>query len=221
MPRLTFDISISLDGFIAGPNPRLEAPLGDGGERLHEWVFGLAAWREAHGYEGGDAGADSEVVAESLAGVGSYLMGRSMFGGGDGPWGEEPWEGWWGDEPPFGLPVFVLTHHAREPLVKGRTTFTFVTDGVESALEQARAAAGDGDVRIAGGGSIAQQYLDRGLLDDFQVHVVPLLLGGGTRLFERLDRLVELEPTRVIASPGVTHITYGVVNGGEGVKHNR
>jgi dihydrofolate reductase len=211
MPRLTFHIAVSLDGYITGPDPRLEAPLGDGGERLHEWVYGLRSWREPHGLEGGESNADSEVVEETVAGVGAYLMGRKMFGGGDGPWAEEPWEGWWGDEPPFGVPVFVLTHHAREPLVKGRTTFTFVTDGLKSALAQARAAAGAGDVRIAGGGTVAQQYLDSGELQEFQLHVVPLLLGGGTRLFDGLDRQVTLEPRRVIASPAVTHVTYGVV----------
>src|SRR5688500_2584262 len=125
MTRVRFDISMSLDGFVAGPDPRLEVPLGEGGEQLHEWAIRLKAWREAHGYEGGEVNADTEVMEESMQGIGSVLMGRNMFGGGEGPWGDEPWEGWWGDEPPFGVPVFVLTHHAREPLVKGRTTFTF------------------------------------------------------------------------------------------------
>jgi dihydrofolate reductase len=140
-------------------------------------------------------------------------MGRRMFGGGEGPWGDEPWEGWWGDDPPFHVPVFVLTNHQREPLVKrGGTTFHFVTHGIEAALEQARAAAGDRDVAIAGGADVVQQYLRAGLVDDFQVHVAPVLLGGGTRLFGDLGtELPELERTRVIDSPTVTHLRYRVV----------
>ncbi|MEA2398710.1 MAG: hypothetical protein QOK25_2266 [Thermoleophilaceae bacterium] len=213
MPRLTFDISMSLDGFIAGPNPRLDEPLGDGGNQLHEWVFRLASWRESHGQTGGETGEDDAVVEESTSNVGAHLMGRRMFGGGEGPWGDEPWEGWWGDDPPFHVPVFVLTNHQREPLVKrGGTTFHFVTHGIEAALEQARAAAGDRDVAIAGGADVVQQYLRAGLVDDFQVHVAPVLLGGGTRLFGDLGtELPELERTRVIDSPTVTHLRYRVV----------
>jgi dihydrofolate reductase len=152
------------------------------------------------------------VVEGSLANVGAHLMGRNMFGGGPGPWGEDPWDGWWGDEPPFHAPVFVLTHHAREPLEKKGTTFTFVTDGIESALEQAREAAGEQDVAVAGGASVAQQYLRAGLLDELELHVVPILLGGGTRLFDNLGgEDVRLESTRVVEAPGVTHLAYRVV----------
>jgi dihydrofolate reductase len=211
MPKLTFDITISLDGFVAGPNPSLEHPLGEGGERLHEWMVQLASFRERHGLEGGVRNADSEIQEESVRNVGAYLMGRRMFGGGEGPWGDNPWEGWWGDDPPFHVPVFVLTHHARDPLTKqGGTTFTFVTDGIEAALEQARAAAGDRDVIVAGGADVARQYLRAGLLDEFQVHVAPLLLGGGTRLFDDLGS-VELEGGRVVGSPAVAHLSYRVV----------
>jgi dihydrofolate reductase len=213
MTRPKFDISMSLDGFIAGPNPSVEQPLGEGGERLHEWAFAASSWRERHGKSGGEANADSDVVEESLAHTGAVLMGRQMFGGGEGPWGDEPWEGWWGDNPPFHVPVFVLTHHPREPLVKqGGTTFTFVTDGIDAALEQARAAAGDKDVAVAGGANVVQQYLEAGLVDEFQVHVAPVLLGDGVRLFGHLDpEQVELECTRVIESPAVTHLSYRVV----------
>jgi dihydrofolate reductase len=213
MPRLTLDISMSLDGFVAGPNASLEQPLGAGGERLHEWAFPLAAWREPHGLTGGAVNRDSEVVDEAIESTGAYLMGRRMFGGGEGQWGDDPWEGWWGEDPPFHVPVFVLTHHAREPLVKqGGTTFTFVTDGIEAALEQAQAAAGDKDVTVAGGADVAQQYLRAGLLDELQVHVAPLLLGDGVRLFGDLGGdPIGLECTRVIDSPAVTHLRYRVL----------
>jgi dihydrofolate reductase len=214
MAKLTFDITMSLDGFIAGPNPDLERPLGEGGERLHEWALGLASWRERHGLEGGTANGDAEVLEESLATTGATLMGRRMFSGGAGPWADDPRaDGWWGDDPPFHMPVFVLTHHPRETVTKqGGTTFTFVTEGIEAALEQARAAAGDKDVAVAGGASVAQQYLGAGLLDELQIHVVPLLLGGGVRLFDDLGALpVELECTRVLQSPAVTHLRYRVV----------
>ncbi|MEA2332007.1 MAG: hypothetical protein QOH58_2145 [Thermoleophilaceae bacterium] len=211
---LTFDITMSLDGFVAGPNPSQEEPLGEGGERLHEWAYRLASWRERHGMEGGTAGPDDDVLEESLGSAGAVVMGRGMFGGGPGPWGDDPWDGWWGDDPPFGMPVFVLTHHDREPLAKGETTFTFVTDGIESALDQARAAAGDKDVALGGGADVAQQYLRAGLLDQLQIHVAPVLLGGGVRLFDdRGGELPELECTRVIESPAVTHLRYRVVNG--------
>ena len=214
MGKLRLDISMSLDGFVAGPNPSLDEPLGVGGERLHEWVLDLAAWRETHGKSGGVVNVDSEVVEESIGSTGAVIMGRNMFGGGDGPWGEDPWQGWWGDDPPFHVPVFVLTHHAREPLAKqGGTTFTFVTEGIESALEQAKAAAGDKDVLLAGGASVAQQYLGAGLLDEVQIHLAPVLLGGGVRLLENLDAgKVGLELTRVIESPAVTHLRYRVVS---------
>jgi dihydrofolate reductase len=174
---------MSLDGFVAGPNPSVEQPLGEGGERLHGWIYGLESWRESHGESGGATGQDDEVVREDLRSTGTYIMGRGMFGGGEGSWGDEPWQGWWGDDPPFHVPVFVLTHHAREPLTLGDTTFTFVTDGIESALEQAREAAGERDVKLAGGANVDQQYLRAGFVDELQIHVAPLLLGSGTRLF--------------------------------------
>jgi dihydrofolate reductase len=213
MGKLRLDITTSLDGFVAGPNPTLEEPLGAGGERLHEWIVGLAAWRETHGKSGGVVNADSEVVEESIAATGAVIMGRNMFGGGEGPWGEDPWQGWWGDDPPFHVPVFVLTHHAREPLaLQGGTTFTFVTEGIEPALEQAKVAAGDKDVLLAGGANVAQQYLAAGLLEEMQIHLAPILLGGGVRLLDNLDPgKVGFELTRVIESPAVTHLRYRVV----------
>ena len=213
MSKLTFDITMSLDGFIAGPNQTLEQPLGEGGERIHEWMIGLASFRERHWMEGGETTADSEVLEESVAATGAILMGRRMFSGGAGPWeADSNADGWWGDDPPFHVPVFVLTHHARETVAKqGGTSYTFVTDGIEAALEQARAAAGDKDISIAGGAEVVQQYLAAGLIDEFQVHVVPLLLGGGVRLFDQLGTKPELEVARVIGSPGVTHLKYRVV----------
>jgi dihydrofolate reductase len=210
MRSVTCQISISLDGFVAGPNQSMENPIGEGGMRLHEWVFETDSWREQHGLEGGERNLDAEVVDDVLQGVGAYIMGRKMFGGGDGPW-DETWTGWWGEDPPFHLPVFVLTHHAREPLsMQGGTTFTFVTDGIESALEQARGAAGDQDVAIAGGASTVQQYLAAGLLDELYLHIVPILLGAGERLLQGVGDPT-LEPVKVIGSPAVTHVKYRVV----------
>jgi dihydrofolate reductase len=214
MARLNLDISMSLDGFIAGPNQTLEHPLGEGGERLHEWVVRLASWREPHGHSGGERNADDEVFAESVSATGAVVMGRRMFSGGEGAWEDDPnADGWWGDNPPFHVPVFVLTHQARETVVKeGGTSFTFVTDGIESALEQARAAAGDKDVSLAGGADVVQQYLKAGLLDELQIHLTPVFLGGGVRLFDRLGPdPVGIESTRVIESPTVTHLRYRVV----------
>ncbi len=214
MGELTFEVTMSLDGFIAGPNPTLEKPLGEGGERLHEWMYGLASFRERHGLDGGETNADSELLEESMARTGATLMGRRMFSGGAGPWEDDPnADGWWGDDPPFRMPVFVLTHHARETVTKqGGTSFTFVTDGIESALEQARAAAEEKDVAVAGGASVAQQYLKAGLLDELYIHVAPLLLGGGVRLFDDLGtEQVDLEGTGAIQSPAVTHLRYRLV----------
>ena len=211
MGELTFEVTMSLDGFIAGPNPTLEKPLGEGGERLHEWMYGLASFRERHGLDGGETNADSELLEESMARTGATLMGRRMFSGGAGPWEDDPnADGWWGDDPPFHVPVFVLTHHARETKVmEGGTSFNFVSDGIEAALEQARAAAGDKDVLLAGGASIVQQYLKAGLLDELQIHIAPVLLGEGTSLFDRLGiEPLGLEATRVIASPSVTHLRF-------------
>jgi dihydrofolate reductase len=210
MSSVTCHISVSLDGFVAGPNQSVKHPLGEGGMRLHQWAFATESWREQHGGRGGERNADAEVVDEVVQGVGAYIMGRKMFGGGDGPW-DESWTGWWGEDPPYHTPVFVLTHHPREPLpMQGGTTFTFVTDGIESALEQARAAAGDGDVAIAGGASTVQQYLAAGLLDELYLHTVPVLLGAGERLLENVGDPV-LEPVKVVASPAVTHVKYRVV----------
>jgi dihydrofolate reductase len=212
MSKVWFDITMSLDGYVAGPEPREEAPLGDGGEALHEWVFGLQSWKEAHGLGSGERGPDDDIVVESIERQGASIMGRGMFGGGPGPWGDDPWNGWWGDDPPFDVPVFVLTNHPREPLHLGKTSFTFVTDGIESALEQARAAAGDKDVHVAGGAAAGRQYLRAGLLDEVELHVVPMLLGGGVRLFEDVPAdAAKLEIDRVVASPKVTHVRYRVV----------
>ena len=210
MARLKLDITMSLDGYVAGPSPTLEEPLGQGGEGLHEWVTRLAAWREQHGLEGGETGPDNALVEETVGAVDAWVMGRRMFSGGEGPWEDDPNpDGWWGDEPPFHGPVFVLTSHAREPLIKsGGTTFTFVTDGIESALEQARAAADGGDVQLSGGASVVQQYARAGLIDDYQIHVVPLLLGGGTSLFGALGDQIALEQTRVVPSDVVTHLSF-------------
>jgi dihydrofolate reductase len=210
MTRLKLEITMSLDGFVAGPEPTLDDPLGKGGEQLHEWVFALKSWREQHGLEGGEENVDSEIVAETTAAVGAYVMGRRMFSGGSGPWEDDPKaNGWWGDTPPFGKPVFVLTHHAREPLELEGTTFTFVTDGIEAALELAREAAGDKDVQISGGADVAQQYLRAGLLDELQIHVAPILLGSGTPLLKSVGG-IEVEQTSVVASDRVTHLRYRV-----------
>ena len=210
MGTLRFTISMSLDGYVAGPNQSLENPLGEGGEDLHTWALALRSWREPHGMEGGETGPDDDVMAESVENIGATVMGRNMFGGGEGPWGDDPWSGWWGDDPPFHTPVFVLTHHPREPLeMQGGTTFHFVTDGIESALEQAKAAAGDKDVTLGGGASVAQQYLRAGLIDEMEIHVVPRLLGGGARLFDNVEgRYAGLEPVRVLTSPSVSHYKF-------------
>ncbi len=202
---------MSLDGFTAGPNQTKEEPLGVGGEDLHEWVFPLAAWRRPHGMEGGEENASNAVLEESQVNIGAYIMGRKMFGGGPGPWNlDDPWKGWWGDNPPYHVPVFVITHHAREPLeMEGGTTFHFVTDGIESALEQAKKAAGDSDVFVPGGAKVIQQYLKAGFVDEFELHIVPLLLYDGERLLENLGES-KFEQVRVVEGVGVTHIKYRV-----------
>lgn len=212
MARVYTDISMSLDGYVAGPSPTLEDPLGVGGEQLHEWVFRLAAWRQAHGLEGGEGGPESGLVERTLAATGAYVMGRRMFSGGEGPWEDDPKaNGWWGDEPPFHTPVFVVTHVPRERLeLQGGTSFTFVTGGLAEAVELARAAAGTQDVQIAGGGSVVQQGLASGLLDELQVHVAPVLLGAGTRLFDgAVPSTLEIVDT--VATPQATHIHYRTV----------
>ena len=221
MSKLRLNIAISLDGFVAGPDPTVENPLGEGGEQLHEWVLPLEVWRRPHGMEGGEVTASSAVIQERLE-AGATIMGRNMFGGGPGPWGDDLWDGWWGDEPPFHHPVFVLTHYPREPLVKqGGTTFTFVTDGIESALEQARAGAGGRDVALSGGADVAQQYLSAGLLDEIEIDIAPVFLHAGRRLFEDLTQGIELEQVRSIAAPGVTHVKYRVKRGEDATASRR
>jgi dihydrofolate reductase len=203
------NITMSLDGFVAGPNQTLEEPLAEGGEQLHEWIVGLESWRAQHGHEGGESNADADLVRETNERTGAFVMGRRMFSGGSGPWDDDPKaNGWWGDDPPFDGPVYVVTHHAREPLVLGTTTYTFV-DGIEEAIRQAREAAGDKDVQISGGGSVAQQALNAGLLDELHIHVAPQVLGGGVRLFESADPGT-LELVRAVESPRVAHLTYRV-----------
>ena len=210
MSRLRFRISMSLDGYVAGPHQSVENPLGVGGMRLHEWVFPLAAWRAPHGMEGGEVNESTPVIEESLRNVGATIMGRNMFGGHPGPWrADRPWNGWWGDDPPFHHPVFVLTHHAREPLVLGDTTFTFVTDGIDAALDRAREAAGGKDVALAGGADASQQYLAAGLVDEMEINLVPTLLGAGERLFDGVgDELHGLTLVRTVATPRVTHLKF-------------
>lgn len=212
MTNVRLDISMSLDGFVAGPDATLELPLGVGGDRLHEWVFGLKTFRENHGMRGGETNRDDEVVAEGLAANGAVVMGRRMFSGGEGPWAGDPnANGWWGDEPPFGHPVFVLTHHEREPVeMAAGTSFHFVTEGIESAVAQARQAAGEQDVSIGGGAETIQQCLAAGLLDELLLNQVPILLGAGTRLLENLPAGTRFELTRVVAGPEAAHLTYRV-----------
>jgi dihydrofolate reductase len=210
MNSVICQISISLDGYAAGPNQSIDNPLGEGGMRLHEWAFATSSWREQHGLEGGERNLDAEVAEGLMDGIGAFIMGRKMFGGGDGPW-DESWRGWWGEDPPYHTPVYVLTNHPREPLeMEGGTTFHFVDDGIESALEQARAVAGELDVSIAGGASTVNQYLAAGLLDEMYLHIVPVVLGAGERLLVGVGDPV-LEPVDVVASPGVTHVKYRVV----------
>ncbi len=208
MSKVKVSMSVSLDGFSAGPNQSLEKPLGEGGEQLHEWVFPLEAFRRAHGGEGGEVNESTQVV-ENMGDAGACVMGRRMFGGGTGPW-DESWRGWWGDEPPFNAPVFVLTHYPRDPLpMEGGTTFYFVTDGIEAAVAQARDAAAGRDVLISGGASVVQQALAAGLVDELTLSVAPVLLGGGTRFFA--DGVApELEQLATIEAPGVAHLRYRV-----------
>lgn len=213
MSKVRAHISVSLDGFVAGPSQSMEDPLGEGGEELHDWLVPLKAWREPAGLEGGDENASTPVVTEEFGNVGAEIMGRGKFGPPSrGPWGDDPWQGWWGEDPPFHKPVFVLTHHERQPLTLSDTTFTFVTHGIESALQQAREAAGDKDVFIGGGADVINQYLAAGLVDELELHVVPIVLDGGARLFAGVGRDVKLEPIRTVEAPGVTHLKYRVVN---------
>ena len=210
MSRLRLKISMSLDGFVAGPEQSVVNPIGIGGMGLHEWVFPLKIWREMHGQEGGEVNESSRVIEEGLANIGATIMGRNMFGGHPGPWdAKSPWNGWWGVDPPFHHPVFVLTHHARNPLVlEGGNVFTFVTDGFESALGLARRAARGKDVSLAGGANAAQQYLKAGLVDEMEINLVPVLLGGGERLFAGGADLQGLELVRTVAARKVTHLKF-------------
>lgn len=211
MQRLRFRIAMSLDGFVAGPDQSVDHPLGIGGMHLHEWAFALAAFRARHGLEGGEVNASTPILEDAVANVGATIMGRNMFGGHPGAWNpEKPWNGWWGSNPPFHHPVFVLTHHPREPLVlEGGTTFTFVTNGIGEALVQARRAAGGMDVSLGGGAKAARQYLAAGLVDEMELSLVPVLLGSGSRLFDNLGTdLHGLALVRTVAAPGVTHLKF-------------
>ena len=210
MSRLRLRITMSFDGYTSGPNQSVKEPLGVGGERLHEWVVALRAWRSAHGRTGGEDNESSRVFEAEMANIGATIMGRHMFGGHPGGWDvEEPWRGWWGKNPPFHHAVFVVTHHDRAPLtMEGGTTFYFVSDGIESALDQARRAAGSKDVALAGGARICQQYLNAGLVDEMVIHQVPILLGDGERLFEGVSDLHGLELVETVAAPDVTHFKF-------------
>ena len=208
-PRLrVHGFAVSLDGYAAGPDQSASDPLGVGGTRLHEWAIATRSWRRIHGRDGGDTGLDDEMVAAGDDGIGATIMGRNMFGPVRGPWGDEAWTGWWGDEPPFRHPVFVLTHHPREPLaMAGGTTFHFVTGGPGEALERAFEAAGGRDVRLGGGAATIRRYLEAGLVDDLHLAVVPVLLGAGERLFDGVDALAAgYECTEYRPSASVAHM---------------
>jgi dihydrofolate reductase len=213
MSKLRCHISISVDGFVAGPDQSVQNPLGERGERLHDWVVPLAAWREAHDKPGGEVDASARIVEEARANIGAGVMGRNMFGPiGGGGWGDGQWTGWWGDDPPYRYDVFVVTHHPRESLeMRGGTTYHFVTDGIERALQRAKDSAGGRDVMLWGGAQIVNEYLAAGLLDELELHIVPVLLGGGARLFDDLGGAdITLEQVRAVEAPGVTHVKYRV-----------
>jgi dihydrofolate reductase len=210
MGKVKCQISVSADGYLAGPNQSEEHGLGEGGDALHEWAFKTRFFQEIHGREGGEGGISDELVREASAGESAVVMGRNMFGPVRGPWTEPLWNGWWGDEPPFRVPVFVLTHYEREPLTLGETTFHFVTEGIERAIELAREAAGNGDVGIGGGGETIQQTIRAGLLDEIIVNQVPVFLGGGIRLFDGIPSSVKLEQTKVVDAPVVVHLFYSL-----------
>ncbi len=204
------NLSISIDGYGAGPDQDLDNPLGVGAERLHEWIFKTRYGRRMIGEEGGDEGFDDEVLARGDAGIGATIMGRNMFGPIRGRWSDDEWKGWWGPDPPYHHPVFVLTHHQRAPItMEGGTTFNFVTDGIESALAQAFEAAGGLDVRLGGGPSTVQQYLKAGLIDELQFAMVPIFLGAGERLFDNLEGgPTGYECVEVVSSPSVIHVRF-------------
>jgi dihydrofolate reductase len=204
------NMAMSVDGYVAGPNQTLEVPLGAGGERLHEWMFTTRTWRQTVGEEGGDHGVDERFMARGNEGIGATIMGRNMFGPVRGAWPDHEWKGWWGDNPPYRHSVFVLTHHPRPPLpMDGGTTFHFVNDGIEAALERAFDAAQGADVRLGGGASAVRQYLRAGLVDDLHVAIVPILLGAGERLFDDIGGAPEgYECAELIASPAVAHVRF-------------
>jgi dihydrofolate reductase len=209
MPKVrVHNLAVSLDGYMAGPDQSLDNPLGVGGTRLHEWVFETRGGRQMMGEEGGTEGIDNDFWARGDVGIGATIMGRNMFGPIRGPWGDEQWKGWWGDEPPYHHPVFVLTHHPRPPIqMQGGTTFHFVDDGIEAALRRAIEAAGGSDVRIGGGAATIQQYLRAGLIDEMHVAIVPILLGAGERLFDNLGDAPEgYECVELASSPAVAHV---------------
>ncbi len=203
--------TISIDGYGAGPDQSIDNPLGVGGEALHDWIVSARAWRQMHGKEGGAPGIDDDFAARAGKNIGAWIMGRNMFGPVRGPWPDMTWKGWWGKNPPFHAPVFVLTHHARPPLhMEGNTTFHFVTGGIHEALDQARQAAGGRDVQIGGGASTIQQYLRAGLIDDLHVAIAPVLLGGGERLFEGVDLpALGYECVEFVGSEKATHVVFG------------
>jgi dihydrofolate reductase len=211
MPKLrVHNFAISIDGYAAGPDQSVDDPLGVGGTRLHEWAFETRSGREMHGIEGGDAGLDDDFIARGDAGIGATIMGRNMFGPIRGAWPDDDWTGWWGENPPYHHPVFVLTHHARAPItMQGGTTFYFVDDGIEAALTRAFEAADGGDVRIGGGAATIQQYLRGGLVDELHLAVVPILLGRGERLFDHLGGgPYGYECVEFVSSPAATHVVF-------------
>lgn len=209
MSKVFASISMSLDGFIAGPKPSLKDPLGLGGMRLHEWVIKLRSWREPHGRKGGQGGRESDEFAKTITRTGAVIMGRKMFSNGTGPWEKDKnADGWWGDNPPFHVPVFILTSHPRKAIVKeGGTTFTFVTEGPEQALALAKKAAGSKDISVAGGAMVIQEYIKLGELDELEIHIAPILLGGGTKLLDKLDPQT-VKKISVNDSKEVTHLKY-------------
>jgi len=199
---------VSLDGYGAGPDQDLEHPLGVNGMELMDWVFHTRTWRGQHGEAGGEAGVDDRMAAQSFEGIGAWILGRNMFGPVRGPWPDESWRGWWGEEPPYHTPVFVLTHHARAPLrMAGGTEFRFVTAGIHAALSEARAAAGDRDVRIGGGVATVRQYFQAGLIDELHLAVRPVVMGTGEQLWHGLDvRALGYECAESIAGERATHV---------------
>jgi dihydrofolate reductase len=209
MPKVrVHNLAMSLDGYVAGPNQSLDDPLGVGGTGLHEWVFATRSGRQMIGEDGGDKGLDDDFIARGTAGIGATIMGRNMFGPVRGSWGDDAWTGWWGENPPFHHPVFVLTHHDRPSIsMEGGTTFHFVSDGVEAARDRALDAADGNDVRVGGGAATVQQFLRAGLIDDLHLAIVPILVGNGERLFDHLDGGPDgYECVEFVSSPAVTHV---------------